>query len=186
MSNTIPTPSTYCIFCGMQVAEKANYCSFCGAARKAVEHEPEAVSEPGPMTACPNCNEEIDRVDAKFCHGCGLDLATKDGTAAREASPVAGPRPASPAYTVLPVASPSPVTPATGAPASPKKADRITAGVLAILLGSIGVHKFYMGKIGHGILCILFCWTGIPALVGLIEGILYLTASDKEFQEKYI
>ena len=63
---------------------------------------------------------------------------------------------------------------------------RIAAGVLAILLGGIGVHKFYMGKIGMGILYLLFCWTGIPALIGLIEGIIYLTKSDDDFESTYI
>lgn len=61
---------------------------------------------------------------------------------------------------------------------------RVAAGVLAILLGDIGVHKFYMGKIGMGILYLLFCWTGIPALVGLIEGIIYLTESDEKFASR--
>ena len=61
---------------------------------------------------------------------------------------------------------------------------RVAAGVLAILLGDIGIHKFYMGKVGMGILYLLFCWTGIPALVGLIEGIIYLTESDEKFASR--
>ena len=39
-------------------------------------------------------------------------------------------------------------------------------------LGDIGVHKFYSGKIGMGVVYFLFCWTGLPAIIGLIEGIL--------------
>ncbi len=62
--------------------------------------------------------------------------------------------------------------------------NRIAAGVLAILLGQIGVHKFYLGKYGQGILMLLFCWTGIPAIIGLIQGIIYLTQSDAEFCSK--
>ena len=58
---------------------------------------------------------------------------------------------------------------------------RVTAGVLAILLGGIGVHKFYLDKVGVGILYLLLCWTGIPAIIGLIEGIVYLTQSDAAF-----
>ena len=61
---------------------------------------------------------------------------------------------------------------------------RVAAGVLAILLGDLGIHKFYMGKIGMGILYLLFSWTGIPALVGLIEGIIYLTESDEKFASR--
>lgn len=63
--------------------------------------------------------------------------------------------------------------------------DRITAGILAILLGSFGAHKFYLGETGLGILYLCFFWTSIPGLVGLIEGILYLVKTDEEFNEKY-
>lgn len=62
---------------------------------------------------------------------------------------------------------------------------KIAAGILAILLGGIGVHKFYLGKIGMGIVYILFCWTGITAVVGLVEGIIYLCSSDEDFQLKH-
>lgn len=61
---------------------------------------------------------------------------------------------------------------------------KVAAGVLGIVLGGLGVHKFYMGKVGNGLLYILFCWTGIPALIGLIEGILYLTESDEKFESR--
>jgi len=63
---------------------------------------------------------------------------------------------------------------------------KVTAGIFGILLGGLGIHKFYLGKIGMGVLYIVFCWTGIPSIIGLIEGILYLTATDEEFQAKYV
>ncbi len=62
---------------------------------------------------------------------------------------------------------------------------KVTAGVLALLLGAWGVHKFYLGKVGMGILYILFCWTGIPSIIALIEGIMYLVSDDETFQVKY-
>lgn len=62
---------------------------------------------------------------------------------------------------------------------------KIAAGLFAILLGGIGIHHFYLGHVVLGILYILFCWTGIPSLVGLVEGILYLTQSDEAFDIKY-
>lgn len=63
---------------------------------------------------------------------------------------------------------------------------RIVAGILALLLGYIGVHKAYCGKIGLFIVYLLFCWTGIPAIIAFIEGILYLCCKDDlEFTEKY-
>ncbi|MFZ3590053.1 TM2 domain-containing protein [Bacillus sp. DJP31] len=62
---------------------------------------------------------------------------------------------------------------------------KIVAGILGILLGSLGAHKFYLGKIGMGLLYLIFSWTGIPGIIGLIEGILYLVKSDEEFHAKY-
>lgn len=70
------------------------------------------------------------------------------------------------------------------APVSSGKS-RVTAVVLAWLLGSIGAHKFYLDSPGLGILYLFFCWTYIPALVGFIEGIIYLVMSDEEFAKKY-
>lgn len=68
-------------------------------------------------------------------------------------------------------------------PAWPIKS-KIAAGILALLFGGIGIHKFYLGKIGAGVLYLLFCWTGIPAIVGFIEGIMYLCSNDHNFQVK--
>jgi TM2 domain-containing membrane protein YozV len=62
---------------------------------------------------------------------------------------------------------------------------KVTAAILAILLGGIGVHKFYLNQPGWGILYILFCWTFIPGLVGLVEGIVYLCQSDEDFARNY-
>ncbi|WP_238583551.1 TM2 domain-containing protein [Anoxybacteroides amylolyticum] len=63
--------------------------------------------------------------------------------------------------------------------------NKVVAGVLAILLGGLGIHKFYLGKLGQGVLYLLFSWTGIPSIIGLIEGILYLFKSDEEFNREY-
>lgn len=68
-------------------------------------------------------------------------------------------------------------------PAWPVKS-KIAAGILAIFFGGMGIHKFYMGKIGMGILYLCFCWTGIPEVVGFIEGIIYLCSNDENFQLK--
>ena len=68
-------------------------------------------------------------------------------------------------------------------PAWPIKS-KIAAGILALFFGGIGIHKFYLGKIGMGVVYLLFCWTGIPAIVGFIEGIIYLCSNDHNFQVK--
>jgi TM2 domain-containing membrane protein YozV/ribosomal protein L40E len=62
---------------------------------------------------------------------------------------------------------------------------RVLASVFALLLGTFGIHKFYLGRVGQGILYIVFFWTGIPTIVGFIEGIVYLTMSDAAFEGKY-
>lgn len=61
---------------------------------------------------------------------------------------------------------------------------RVTTGVLALLLGGLGLHKFYTGAWGWGIVYIVLCWTFVPGIVALVEGIRYLTLSDAEFQRK--
>lgn len=66
-----------------------------------------------------------------------------------------------------------------------KKKSKTTAGILGILLGGLGIHKFYLGKTKIGIVYLLFCWTFIPAIVGFIEGIIYLTKSEKDFDKEF-
>lgn len=62
---------------------------------------------------------------------------------------------------------------------------KIAAGVLGILLGGLGIHKFYLGKVGQGIVYLLFCWTFVPEVIGFIEGIIYLCSNDHNFQVKH-
>lgn len=61
---------------------------------------------------------------------------------------------------------------------------KLVAGLFAILLGGIGVHHFYMGNVGLGVVDILFSWTGIPSILGLVNGIIYLTESDDSFDSR--
>lgn len=66
-----------------------------------------------------------------------------------------------------------------------KKKNRIVAALLALFLGGLGIHKFYLGKVGMGIIYLIFCWTGIPCIISIIEAIIYLTMSDTKFAQKY-
>jgi TM2 domain-containing membrane protein YozV len=79
---------------------------------------------------------------------------------------------------------------------------KIAAGLCGILLGGLGIHKFVLGYQQEGIImlsvflvsfviAIITCGIGtplvmIPGIVGLIEGIIYLTKSDEEFVQTYI
>lgn len=62
---------------------------------------------------------------------------------------------------------------------------RVVAAILALFLGNIGAHKFYLGKTGEGLVYLCFFWTGIPWLIAIVEAIIYLTMSDAEFEAKY-
>ncbi len=70
--------------------------------------------------------------------------------------------------------------------------DRVAAGLLGIFLGSLGIHKFYLGYTKEGVIMLLVslltCGVGaaVMSIIGLIEGIVYLTKSDDEFQEFYV
>jgi TM2 domain-containing membrane protein YozV len=64
---------------------------------------------------------------------------------------------------------------------------RVTCGILAILLGGLGIHKFMLGNTTGGIIMIvLTCCAGVGGIIGLIEGIIYLTKTDEEFYQTYV
>ncbi len=71
---------------------------------------------------------------------------------------------------------------------------KTTAGILGILLGCFGAHKFYLGYTKEAVIMLLvsllLSWTGIApgimGIIGLVEGIMYLTKSDEEFQYTYV
>lgn len=65
---------------------------------------------------------------------------------------------------------------------------RIAAGVLAILLGGLGVHYFYINKVGGGFLTILltFVTCGLWSVLTFVQGIIMLTLTDQEFDRKFI
>ncbi|HEX3022714.1 MAG TPA: TM2 domain-containing protein [Lachnospiraceae bacterium] len=62
---------------------------------------------------------------------------------------------------------------------------KTVAGILAIFFGCIGIHKFYLGKVGMGVLYLVFCWTAIPFLISFFEGIRYLCMNSYNFQMQY-
>jgi TM2 domain-containing membrane protein YozV len=65
---------------------------------------------------------------------------------------------------------------------------KMIAGILGILLGSLGIHKFYLGMTTPGIIQIVITLVtcGAGGIVGMIEGILYLTKSDEDFERLYM
>ena len=69
---------------------------------------------------------------------------------------------------------------------------KMAAGICAILLGSFGVHKFILGMTTPGVIMLLItvltCGIGSVAtsIIGIIEGVIYLTKSDQEFYQDYM
>lgn len=98
-----------------------------------------------------------------------------------------------------------PMQPAAGysVQAKPEGADKkILAGILGIVLGGLGIHKFVLGYTQEGVIMLsvyvasiviamITCGIGVPLMfitpvIGIIEGIMYLTKSDEEFVQTYI
>jgi hypothetical protein len=76
----------------------------------------------------------------------------------------------------------APYCPHCGAPRQGISGEILNPGKV---LGGLGAHKFYLGEVGLAIVYLLFSWTFIPAVVGLIEGLVYLCMSDDGFARKY-
>ena len=64
---------------------------------------------------------------------------------------------------------------------------KLLAGILGILFGSLGIHKFVLGYNKEGIIQIVisFVTCGAAGIIGFIEGIIYLTKSDDDFYNTY-
>jgi TM2 domain-containing membrane protein YozV len=105
--------------------------------------------------------------DEKYCASCGSTIKKE-----AEICPNCGVRQVStPSY--------------GGQTIAPNGKNKLTAALLALFIGGFGVHKFYLGQNGVGVVYLLFCWTFIPALLALIDFIVLLGMSDKEFVQKY-
>ncbi len=132
---------------------------------------------------CPQCGAPIDP-NATECKFCGEKLAVQQAAQQVQAQQVYAQPQQPQTQVVIQQAAPQQVYASGINPAWPVKS-KVAAGLLAIFLGGLGIHKFYLGKIGMGILYLVFCWTYIPAVVGLIEGIVYLCSNDENFQLKH-
>ena len=69
---------------------------------------------------------------------------------------------------------------------------KVLAGILGIVVGAFGVHKFVLGYTTEGIIMLLITvltcgiFAIVPSIIGIVEGIIYLTKSDEEFVMTYL
>jgi TM2 domain-containing membrane protein YozV len=88
-------------------------------------------------------------------------------------------------------AVPPPISPPF-ASTDPRASTKIAAGVCAVLLGWLGIHKFILGYTGAGLVMLLVsvltCFLAWPIMqvIGIIEGIIYLTKTDADFVRQYL
>jgi TM2 domain-containing membrane protein YozV len=97
-----------------------------------------------------------------------------------------------------PPAAPDPLNAPAPAFSKEQTDKKLIAGILAIVLGAFGVHKFYLGYQTEGIIMLVVSIAGTVALcglplaafavsiIGIIEGVLYLTKTDDEFVRTYV
>lgn len=88
--------------------------------------------------------------------------------------------------------TPMPYASSPAQPYNPTESKRVLAGLMGIFLGALGIHKFVLGFTGAGLVyllvTVLTCGVaaGIMHVLGLIEGIIYLSKSDEEFHRLYV
>lgn len=127
-----------------------------------------------PYKACPSCGQSTN-IDAAFCSRCGHQFSSQFAQPAQ-----VPPGPTQALYAVRPQHLQD---------ANSKK---MVAGLCGVLLNCLGVHKFILGYTGAGLVMllgsILTCGIAAPifSVIGIIEGIMYLTKTDEEFYERYM
>ena len=125
-----------------------------------------------------------------YCRRCGAPLTT-ELTCGRCGSPVP---PSSPGTSPAGVTARDDFYSSThvGHASTDVGGKKVAAGVCGILLGALGIHKFVLGYTTEGLIMLLVtiftCGLGgvVFAVIGLVEGIIYLTKSDVDFQNTYI
>lgn len=133
---------------------------------------------------CRNCGKEVDQ-QAVACPGCGVAPKSQKKFCFNCGQPTE-------AAQVICTKCGVGLAPSS----APGSKNKLVAGLLGILLGSLGIHKFYLGYTKEGIIMLVVSLAGsfitcgassvVVWIVGLIEGIMYLTKTDEEFERVYV
>ena len=165
------------------------------------------------MIACPSCGAE-NVEGTRFCVKCGTtlpaspqpeswrqsgDLGQQQSQQDYQSSGYSTPETPSsgyPSYSSTPQDSLSSYQQQAGDWLAQGANKKMAAGICGILLGGFGVHKFILGYNTEGIIMLAACIVGgiltcdiasaAVGVIGLIEGIIYLTKSDEDFYQDYI
>jgi len=117
----------------------------------------------------------MNQLPVKYCHACGREIDAR-----AQVCPDCG------------VAQPHPPLPGDDPEIRAAGSNKIAAGICAILIGHLGIHKFILGMTNQGLIMLLVslltCGIGaIPmSIIGIVEGVIYLTRSDEEFFDTYV
>jgi len=66
-----------------------------------------------------------------------------------------------------------------------ERKNKLAKAILSFFLGDFGAHRFYLGQNDSGFKYLLFCWTTVPALIGIIDAFNILTMDEEEFHRTY-
>lgn len=142
------------------------------------------ISNPGPpageTVSCPSCLGELD-ADARKCRHCGEWVAracVRCGTSLRGEWAARG------ICVECEGKGRSLVQRKSGLVLAEPKS-RSVAALTAFFLGGLGTHRFYLGDAFAGIFYLFFCWTLIPSVIGMIEGIRFAMMDEDEFHLRY-
>lgn len=157
-----------CPKCGAEVAEKTSYCPACGQFLG--------------VTKCPSCGADV-TPGAAFCPNCGAELPKTPQQAQQvtKATPAPQPQPAQQPTIVINNSNTNTNTnKASGVDMMTSPKSRWLALALCFFFGGLGIHRFYVGKIGSGILYLCTC--GLFGIGWVIDFFKILFGS---FRDKY-